>query len=137
MGAWRWRATRAALTVPVQLRLESLEAVAARARDGVRDSPPPPAEAMARWVDRLLRRLPRPWRLTCLNRTAVLYLILRHEGVPVEWCIGVARADGRFSAHAWLELEGAPYLEFPHARVGNLQVIARFPETRRHAGLAG
>ncbi len=136
MGSWRWRATRAALTVPIQLRLDSLEAVAARARDGDRRRDPPPA-VIARWVDRLLRRLPRPWRLTCLTRTAVLYLVLRREGYPVEWCIGVTRQGGTFAAHAWLELDGAACLEFPHTDVGQLQVIARFPQSTRGAGFSG
>jgi hypothetical protein len=88
-------------------------------------------------VDRLLRRLPRPWRLTCLTRTAVLFMVLRREGLLVEWCIGVARENGNFAAHAWLELAGEPCLEFPHSEVGDLQVVARFPQSGRHAGLAG
>jgi hypothetical protein len=85
---------------------------------------------LARWVDGLLRRLPGPWHRTCLNRSAVLYHLLRRAGRPVELWIGVHKgADTRLGAHAWLVHAGEPYLESEpeHSRTHN--VIARFPET--------
>ena len=87
-------------------------------------------KALARWVTRILYRLPQPWRLSCLNRSVVLYRLLRAAGRPVELCIGVTRAcgdGGRLSAHAWLVLESAPYLESDVELVTGLPVVARFP----------
>ena len=87
--------------------------------------------ALGRWVDRLLNALRGPWRHTCLRRTAVLYGLLRRAGRPVGLVIGVRRdvdTTGRLSAHAWLERDGAPYLEADPAIAGRYTVIARFPD---------
>lgn len=87
---------------------------------------------LARWVDRLLRRLPGPWHRTCLKRAAVLFRLLRRAGRPVELCIGVDRnsapARGNIAAHAWLVRAGQPYLEARPEHAANHVVIARFPE---------
>jgi len=87
---------------------------------------------LARWVDRLLRRLPGPWHRTCLKRAAVLYHLLRRAGRPVELCIGVNRnrgpAKSDLAAHAWLVRAGEPYLEAHPEHALSHVVIARFPE---------
>lgn len=46
-----------------------------------------------------------PIKATCLKKTLVLSWILGRRGIPTELRIGVARHDGVFSAHAWLERE--------------------------------
>ncbi len=113
---WRFRAAAAALVIPPLLYvlplprligwIEGRRGAGSRPRAGVDD------RVLARWVDRLLRRLPGPWRRTCLKRAGVLYYLLRRAGRPVELCIGVRRpTDAPLSAHAWLQRDGAPYLE--------------------------
>ena len=88
--------------------------------------------SLARWVDRLLRRLPGPWHRTCLKRSAVLYHLLRRAGRPVELCIGVDKQSepgkGTIAAHAWLMRAGEPYLEAHPEHAMSHVVIARFPE---------
>ena len=85
---------------------------------------PPPFE----WVDRVLRRMPPPWRKTCLKRALVLHSLLRRAGRPAELRIGVRRDDaGDLTAHAWLARDGQPYLERGEDRVASYQVLAAFP----------
>ena len=94
------------------------------------------ARAAARWVDRLLSRLPGPWRFNCLRRATVLYHLLRSSGEPVELCIGVRReSDGSLHAHAWLLRAGGVFLEPAQSaeRVADFREIARFPSTA-HSG---
>jgi hypothetical protein len=95
--------------------------------------------ALARWVDRVLHALHGPWRHTCLRRAAVLYGLLRRAGRPIELVIGVRRdagTAGRLSAHAWLERDGAPYLEADPAIAARHTVIARFPDNGGGQGVS-
>jgi len=132
---WRLRAAAAALIVPPAIRVTSL----AKLMKWL--TPPREREtaialddkAIARWVTRILHRLPGPWHLSCLNRSVVLYSLLRAAGRPVELCIGVARTvrggpGPHMAAHAWLVLDGAPYLEPDTELVTGLPVVARFPD---------
>lgn len=128
---WRFRATAMVVLVPPLLYVVSFSRLAGWL--GGR-TPRHPAQdlddaALARWVDRLLRNLPNPWRRTCLKRAAVLYYLLRRAGRPVELCIGVHKTGASpVAAHAWLVRAGQPYLE-PHAEHPESHtVIARFPE---------
>lgn len=138
--AWQLRAAAAALILPPAIRLTSF----ARLMTWLTPSPKGETavalddKALARWVTRILHRLPEPWHLSCLNRSVVLYHLLRAAGRPVELCIGVTRAAaggvtrvGReaphIAAHAWLVLDGAPYLESDAHFVTQLPVVARFP----------
>jgi hypothetical protein len=130
---WRVRATAMVIIVPPLLYLVSFSRLASWL-GGSRLRPPAPDlddASLARWVDRLLRNLPNPWRRTCLKRAAVLYYLLRRAGRPVELVIGVHK-NGRapLAAHAWLVQGGEPYLE-PHSEHPESHtVIARFPEAR-------
>jgi len=47
-----------------------------------------------------------PGRFACLERSVVLFVLLRRTGLPVELRIGVQ--PHRFRAHAWVELDGRP-----------------------------
>lgn len=137
---WRLRATVAAVVIPPLLRLVPFGklaswlggagAAATKRPDGVHDA------SLAGWVDTVLRRLPGPWRHTCLKRSAVLYHLLRKAGRPVELWIGVRRDhanEGSLAAHAWLVRDGVPYLEPEPTVPPTHTVIARFPEPVRSA----
>jgi hypothetical protein len=47
-----------------------------------------------------------PGRALCLEQSLVLYYLLRRQGVPVRFAMGVQAHP--FSAHAWVEYRGAP-----------------------------
>ena len=76
----------------------------------------------------VLRRLPPPWRYTCLRRGIVMYYLLRHAGRPAQLHIGVRKSGGALQAHAWLVMNGAPYLEPDREEHAAFQVIASFPQ---------
>ena len=52
-----------------------------------------------------------PGRSKCLEQSVAGLVLLRRRGVPVEMRLGVQPYP--FSAHAWLELDGAPVTESP------------------------
>jgi hypothetical protein len=127
---WRTRATLAALALPPLVHLVSMERITRWiARNGV-PAPDPAVDdaSLAEWVDRVLRRLPPPWKRTCLRRALVLHYLLHRAGRPVELRIGVRRDEsGDLAAHAWLYRDGEPYLERGEEHVASYQVLAAFP----------
>jgi hypothetical protein len=130
---WQLRTLAAALLLPPLLSITSFERLAARLSRAAPAGPEPVPDdgSLAWWVDVVLRRLPPPWRHTCLKRAIVLYYLLRRSGRPVSLSIGVRRdAGGEFAAHAWLVRDGEPYLEPAPAQPATFQVIATFPEPR-------
>jgi hypothetical protein len=127
---WRLRATLAALILPPLINLVSLETlsrwIAGRGMpaepDGRVDDP-----ALAEWVDRVLERLPPPWKRTCLRRAVVLHYLLRKAGRPADLVIGVKRDEQQaLAAHAWLSREGMPYLERGAEAAASYQVLTTF-----------
>ncbi len=44
-----------------------------------------------------------PGKSSCLRQTAALAWLLRRRGVATNLRIGVAREEGKFTAHSWLE----------------------------------
>ena len=65
-----------------------------------------------RYVDAICSRLPYLSLDACMPRSLTLYRIARESGVEVAWNCGVRKtAEGRLEGHAWLTLDGAPYLE--------------------------
>jgi hypothetical protein len=88
----------------------------------------PPAPDSTAWrVDRILHALPWPWRHTCLRRATTLFYLLRLSGYLVELRVGVRREKGKeLEAHAWLTLNGEPFLEPPTADVPTFSPIATF-----------
>ena len=63
------------------------------------------AEAMARTVDAVARRL--PVRSKCLPRSLALWTMLQRAGIDATLRIGM-RTDGSSEAHAWVEHDGCP-----------------------------
>jgi hypothetical protein len=43
------------------------------------------------------------WRSSCLQRSLVLWWLLRRQGDGADLRIGVRRLDGKLQAHAWVE----------------------------------
>ncbi len=115
--------------MPPLLSLVSLARIVAAPAS--RSGPPAPSElddeALAAYVAGVLRRLPAPWRRTCLRQSVVMYRLLRRAGRPVALCIGVRREGPVLSAHAWLLRDGAPYLEADPSHSARYSVIASFP----------
>ena len=63
------------------------------------------AEAMARTVDAVARRM--PVRSKCLPRSLALWTMLQRAGIDATVRIGM-RTDGSGEAHAWVEHDGYP-----------------------------
>ena len=125
------RAVVAAVLIPPALELSSFSRLARILSLTPSPSPAPfDDQALARWIDRILYRLPWPWRRTCLRRALVLYPLLRLAGRPVDLWIGVRRGEpsSKVTAHAWLTLSGAPHLEADPEHAGRYTPIAQFPE---------
>lgn len=60
------------------------------------------------WARRLLQLALRyvPYRPNCLQRSLVLWWLLRQQGLDGEFRIGVRLREGVFEAHAWVERKG-------------------------------
>ena len=54
-----------------------------------------------------------PWRPTCLANALVLYRLLREQGDPAEFVIGLPLEALNHRAHAWVELDGQDLGPFP------------------------
>jgi hypothetical protein len=63
-------------------------------------------------------------RSGCLTRSLTLYWFLARRGMPVELCFGLAATEVPPSGHAWLCLDGQPFLE-------RVDPTARFTVTYR------
>ncbi len=126
---WRVRILAAGLVLPPLLRLVALDRLAERLGRPARVKRPSADQqaAIVAAVDRMLGRLPPPWRRTCLTRSVVLFHLLRRSGVLVEMYIGVRREGEEMLAHAWLAREGEP----PGGEGGAYEVIAIFGGERR------
>ena len=66
-----------------------------------------------------------PLRTTCLGEALVAEALFRRHGFTPTLCIGAARREGRFEAHAWLEQDDAVVIGGPREIV---EQYARFPE---------
>ena len=128
---WRIRATLAALVLPPLVHVVPLDRIARLMTRGPMRSPPDDAvddRALAEWVDRVLNRLPPPWRRTCLKRALVLHYLVRCAGRRTELQIGVRRDEhDALAAHAWLVRDDLPYLEPGADHAASYQVLTAFP----------
>lgn len=128
---WRLRASLAAVLLPPLVHLASLERITgwivARSHPADPDATVDD-DALAEWVDRVLTRLPPPWRKTCLKRALVLHYLLDRAGRPATLIIGVRRDEhDALAAHAWLARAGTPYLESGADQVASYRVLTAFP----------
>lgn len=85
----------------------------------------------ARQISRMVNAAARYgiYRANCLQRSVLLWWMLRRRGIDGELYLGARKGDGRFEAHAWVELAGAvlndrrdvreQYASFDRAIVGN------------------
>ena len=124
------RALAACAVLPPLVSIVSLARISALAErmPGRSRSLAPHDGALSAYVGEVLRRLPPPWRYTCLRRSVVLYYLFRRAGRPVALHIGVRKdAVGALAAHAWLVKDGVPYLELDPAHSATFAEIARFP----------
>lgn len=124
------RALAACAILPPLVSIVSLARISALAErtPGRGRSAAPDEAALSEYVGQVLRRLPPPWRYTCLRRSVVLYYLLRRAGRPVALHIGVRKdGGGALAAHAWLVKDGVPYLEPDPAHSATFAEIARFP----------
>ena len=128
---WRLRATVAALVFPPLISVTSMERIARWIANTKMPSPPDDTvddPALAEWVDRVLKRLPPPWKHTCLRRALALHYLVHRAGRPAELQIGVRRDEfGTLAAHAWLTRGDKPYLEPGSEHVESFQVLTTFP----------
>lgn len=127
---WKARTLLAALALPPLLSAVSFARIARwiGRRQPTRGPVPPDAD-LAAWTETVLRRLPPPWRYTCLRRGIVLYYLLRKADRDARLHIGVRRdAEGAFVAHAWLTRRGVLLLEPAANQADQYRVIASFPE---------
>jgi hypothetical protein len=53
---------------------------------------------------------------SCVARATFLWWLLRRRAIPAEVVIGSHRVDGRFEAHAWVEVDGQPVDDTPDVR---------------------
>jgi hypothetical protein len=130
------RATAALSLVGLSLRMngfrrtfEQMERFSNRTDDAL------PIDAMAesrkatQAVDRAAYNIPL-YRPTCLPQSLVLWYLLRRRGLPAELRIGVRKAAGDFTAHAWVEHAGQVVNDDP-------DVAQRFTPVDLPASLTG
>jgi len=67
------------------------------------------------------------WRTNCLQRSLLLWWLLRRRGIAAELRIGVSRQTDHFEAHAWVECEGVVLGDRPDIH----QTFAPFSEPIR------
>jgi transglutaminase superfamily protein len=85
------------------------------------------AEA-ARYTDALLARFSFPTRGNCLPRSLVIFHLARWWGLPVRFHCGIRRDGERLQGHAWLSLQGEPFLEANNPEE-NYVVTFSYPDT--------
>jgi hypothetical protein len=91
--------------------------VPAADKDAMRPSalePSQPAGVLVRLDAAASRHL--IFRARCLERSLVLWWLLRRRRIPAELCIGASKQTGNFEAHAWVELDGTVLDDSEEAR---------------------
>ena len=98
--------------VSMSLRLRGFKGCASAARgaesDDARRVPVEEAVRQARAAATLVRAAASLYGARCLVQALTLQRLLGRRGIVSELRIGVNRQDGRFGAHAWLEIDGIP-----------------------------
>lgn len=63
-----------------------------------------------------------PGRMTCLEQSLVLFVLLRRRQMAARFILGVRSLP--FNAHAWVEVEGTPVNETPELAEGLVRLLA-------------
>jgi hypothetical protein len=84
------------------------------------DVPPTVVKAAEWWV--AMAAAFYPGRAQCLERSLVLYYVLRRQGVPVKYCHGVQPSP--LTAHAWIEYDGEVINDVPE----RVREFSKLPE---------
>jgi hypothetical protein len=84
------------------------------------DVPPTVVKAAEWWV--AMAAAFYPGRAECLERSLVLYYVLRRQGVSVRYCHGVRPSP--LSAHAWIEYDGEVINDVPE----HVKEFSRLPD---------
>lgn len=71
-------------------------------------------------------------RVTCLTQSIALHRLLSHYGYRSTVQFGARQADGRFSAHAWVEQDADPLLS-KAADIDQYQRLFSWPPSRPDA----
>jgi hypothetical protein len=125
---WGRRARAALAVARADLATTAVDVLVARAHEAPLG---PAAPTALRGFARALRATledegePRP----CLPRAMTLLREARRRGVAATLSLGVAKSPDparAVVAHAWLEVDGRPFLESPET-AGTYVVVARFP----------
>lgn len=112
---------------PFVARFVPLPAALARARPAARRAVDVDVAAeVVVGVEGLLRTFPRGGG-TCLTRTLGRAFALRRAGIPVCFVLGVRSVDGAPVGHAWLTLDGLPFLEPNVDNLRHFQVVWQDP----------
>jgi len=87
------------------------------------------AHAIARFEDAAARHL--FVRTNCLERSLVLCWLLEKRGIGARLCIGARKEEGRFEAHAWVEVDGTVLndMPMPHLHFAPFEQPMTSPET--------
>jgi hypothetical protein len=114
---WRERAllAQAAALLPVaKLAGDAIARYGVKRRSSA-DAADPRTEQLARRTARLvaLASTALPLHFSCLQRSAVLHLLLHQQRIRADLRIGVRRNEGSFEAHAWVEIAGQPINDAP------------------------
>lgn len=81
-----------------------------------------------RYTDALLWRMRFPLRGSCIPRSLALYYFATRCGLPVHVHCGVRRVGEALQGHAWLTLNGSPFLEEGNP---DYAVTFSFPDSER------
>ncbi len=92
------------------------------------------AERVCFYVGAVIRTNHENHRGRCLWRSLVQYRILRKEGVPACFCLGVRNEGDELSGHAWIEVNKERFRD-PMADIG-YKVTFRYPPQAGQEGYA-
>jgi hypothetical protein len=130
MAAWVPRVLAFAWSVEPRFRREALpdylrSITPARASGG----PPLRPDEMTRVIANVLRWKRGRLNHGCFVRSLTRYHFLRRLGLPVTFHLGVEPGPGDEAArsHAWLCLDGRPYLETEAARIAGYRPLFAWP----------
>jgi hypothetical protein len=90
---------------------------------------------VSRYTDFILGRNWWIYRMNCLKRALVIFRILRLHGIDVQICMGVrkngvspaADPDTSLIGHAWLMVDGKPFLEDSRSMAMTYTPVFTFP----------